>query len=263
MNILDFQKMKRQGQKISMITCYDHWSASILNETKIDSILVGDSLGMVVYGHPSTLYTTPEMMIAHTQAVSRGAPDKFIITDMPFLSVRKGLLNAMNVVEQIVRAGAKAVKIEGLAGHEDIIKHIIESEVPVVGHLGLTPQSILRIGGHKVQGKGDESANHLLEQAMMFQELGCFCLVLECIPEQLATKITEQLTIPTIGIGAGVGVDGQVLVLQDLLGVNSNYFNPRFVRSYMNAHKDIMVAVDSFDSDIKMRAFPSQQETYQ
>ena len=263
MNILDFKKMKDKKQKISMVTCYDYWSANILNDTSIDSILVGDSLSMIVYGHDSTIHATEEMMSAHTQAVSKGAPNKFVISDMPFLSVRKDLSFAMNTVEKLVRAGAKALKIEGVTGHEKIIKHIVESGIPVMGHLGLTPQSILKLGGFKVQGKNDAAELELIEQAKKFEKLGCFSIVIECVPESVASNITKTINIPTIGIGAGSSVDGQVLVLQDLLGINSNYFNPRFVRTYLDGNQQIKTAIEKFHIDIREKAFPQKEESYQ
>ena len=261
MNVLDFQKRKNEGGKIAMTTCYDHWSAQILNVSTIDCILVGDSLAMVMHGHPSTLPATPEMMALHTAAVARGAPDKFIIGDMPFLSFRKGLQPAMDCVDLFVKAGARAVKLEGVEGHAEIIKNIAESGVPVMGHLGLTPHYINQFGGFTVQGRGDGAAERLVDQARRLEEAGCFSLVLECVPTSVAKSITENLSIPTIGIGAGPHVDGQVLVLHDMLGVVKG-MKPKFVRTYLDGFDLIRDAVDRFASEVKELTYPSREECY-
>jgi 3-methyl-2-oxobutanoate hydroxymethyltransferase len=213
MNVFGFQKMKAEGRKISMTTCYDYWSARILGQTPIDALIVGDSAAMVMHGHDSTLPATVDMLAIHTQAVARGAPDKFIIADMPFLSFRKGLEPAMDCVQQLVQAGATAVKLEGVRGHDDIAKHIVQSGVPVMGHVGLTPQSVNSFGGFKVQGVGADAAGDLIEAAQRLEAVGCFSLVLEAVPMSTAKQITENVGIPTIGIGAGPHCDGQVLVL--------------------------------------------------
>lgn len=216
-------KKKLAKEKISMITCYDFWSAKIINVSPIDCILVGDSVGMVVHGFDSTVPVDIRMMEMHVKAVKKGAPDKLIIADMPFLSHRKGTKSTMDNVECLMRAGANAVKIEAQPGHEKIIKHIVDSGVPVVGHIGLIPQSVNQLGGYKIQGKDTSSALRLLALAKKLEESGCCALVLECIPEGLAKKITDQLNIPTIGIGSGINTDGQVLVLQDLLGAQKDF----------------------------------------
>lgn len=261
MNVFDFGRMKHAGQKITMVTSYDHWSARLVARTPLDCILVGDSVAMVIHGHPNTLAATPEMMALHTHAVFRGAPDKFIVADMPFGSYRKGIASAMDCVEQLMRAGATAVKLEGVDGHEDVIKHIIGSGVPVMGHLGLTPQSIHGLGGFKVQGRDDMQAEHLLRQARALEHLGCFAVVLECIPSALASAITNEISIPTIGIGAGVQVDGQVLVLQDLLGMNMD-FKPKFLKRYMEGEKLIREALTTYDAEVKAMIFPTTAESY-
>ena len=193
MTVLDFEKMKKERQKISMVTTYDFWTARLINETAIDVALVGDSLAMVMHGYPSTLAATVEMMHLHTQAVVRGAPNKFIVSDLPFLSYRKGLKEAMDAVGSLMSTGAHAVKLEGVDGHEDIIKNIVQSGVPVMGHLGLTPQSVHQPEDLKFKVVRSVRLNFLKLQALKLQELGCFSLVLECVPSQLAKEITEDL----------------------------------------------------------------------
>lgn len=262
MNVNDFLQRKQQGTKISMLTCYDYWTARILNKTEVDCLLVGDSLAMVVHGYDSTVHATIEMMATHIQAVRRGAPDKFIVGDMPFLSCSRGLEVAMDGVHKLMQAGANAVKIEGADHHADIIAHIVESGVPVMGHIGLTPQSIHALGGHKVQGKNDEQARELCKAAGKLVQAGCFSLVMECVPMKLASKISGSIGIPTIGIGAGPDVDGQVLVLQDLMGADST-FKPKFLRHYANCDGLIQDAVNQFHKDVEGSAFPAIAESYQ
>ena len=261
MNVLDFGRMKQTGQKITMVTSYDAWSARLIARTGVDCLLVGDSVAMVIHGHPTTLAATTEMMTLHTQAVSRGAPEAFIVADMPFGSYRKGIAPAMECVEQLMRAGASALKLEGVDGHEEVVRNIIGSGVPVMGHLGLTPQSIHGLGGFRVQGRGDEQAETLMRQAKTLEALGCFAIVLECIPSALAAAISQELEIPTIGIGAGVEVDGQVLVLQDMLGMNPD-FNPRFLKRYMEGDRLLCEALDCYNSEVKAQAFPTLAESY-
>src|SRR5882672_6506153 len=223
MNVLDFQKMKDEGRKISMVTCYDYSSARAVAESSIDCILVGDSVAMTMHGFSNTLSATTPMMALHTAAVARGAPSKFIVADLPFLTYRKGLKEAMDSVHDLMSAGAHAVKLEGVRGHAEIVRHIVESGVPVMGHLGLTPQSINLLGGMKVQARTDAMVEILAGQARELEEAGCFSLVLECAPPAAARKVTGSLTIPTIGIGAGASVSGQVLVYQDVLGLNRGF----------------------------------------
>lgn len=260
-SILDFQKKKINKQKISMITCYDYTFAKIIADTNIDSILVGDSLAQIMHGHNTTLNASTSLMALHTAAVARAASHKFIVADMPFLSTRKGLKNTMDQVEKLMKAGAHAIKIEGAEGHLELIQHIVESGVPVMGHLGLTPQSIHQLGGPKVQGKQEESAQKILNQALSLEKAGCFSLVLECIPAALAQKITSQLLIPTIGIGAGSATDGQILVLQDLLGMNKN-FNPKFLKKYLNGYEMISEALNSYVSEVEKLKFPTNENEY-
>ena len=261
MNVLDFSKRKAANHPISMVTCYDCWSARVLNDTEIDTLLVGDSLAMVMHGFDSTVHATVEMMALHVSAVRRGAPDKFVVGDMPFLSVRKGTAFAMDSVQELMRAGSNAVKIEGEAGHLDLMAHVVESGVPVMGHLGLTPQSVEAFGGHRVQGRNEGQAAQILESAKRLEQAGCFALVLECIPAELGRLVTREIGIPTIGIGAGPHTDGQVLVLQDMLGM-SPCFKPKFLRHYADGHGMIESAVNRFHQDIGSRAFPARAECY-
>ena len=261
-SVLEFQKKKHGGQKITMLTCYDYTFAKILNESDVDCILVGDSLAQIMHGHSTTLNATTDMMALHTRAVALGAASKFIVADMPFLSSRKGLRYCMDQVEKLMQAGAHAVKIEGADGHEKLIRHIVESGVPVMGHLGLTPQSIHQLGGPKVQGKAEASANKILEDALKLQEAGCFSLVLECVPTSLAERITKSLEIPTIGIGAGPVTDGQVLVLQDLLGMNKN-FNPKFLKKFLQGADLITEAVNQYCTETQNMKFPGKEHQYE
>ena len=262
MNINKLRKKKREGEKIVMLTCYDFWSAQILSATNVDMLLVGDSLSMVMHGHSSTLPADTELIELHTKAVVRGAPEKFIVADMPFMSTRKGLEDSMRNVERLMKAGAHAVKIEGLAGHEDVIKQSLDAGVPVMGHLGLTPQSVNQLGGYKVQGKTDTSAQKIKEEAHRLQDMGCFSLVFECVPSSLASSLSKELEIPIIGIGAGSDVDGQVLVLHDMLGMSGGEHTPRFVRQYINGNTIIRESVSQFVEDVREKRFPSEEESY-
>ncbi len=261
MNVQDFQQMKDGGRKISMITCYDYSSARAVAESNIDCILVGDSLAMTMHGYPTTLSATTAMMALHTAAVARGAPKKFIIGDLPFLSYRKGLKTAMDAVHELMTAGAHAVKLEGVRGHAEIVRHIVDSGVPVMGHLGLTPQSLHTLGGMKVQARSSAALKILLAEARELEDAGCFAIVLECVPAQVARSVTDVLKIPTIGIGAGSYVSGQVLVYQDLVGLNPG-FKPKFLRVYANIFDVIRTALDSYDRDVKFGTFPSESESY-
>jgi len=244
MTILDFAQRKRSSKSISMLTCYDAYTARILASTNIDCLLVGDSLSMVVYGKQNTFSATTKLMARHTKAVRTGAPQKFIITDMPFLTTRKGIASAVTSAGQLLRAGANAVKIEGFFGNEDIVQQLVVAGIPVMGHVGLTPQSMHRFGGFKKQGGTEDSAKKILTEAEGFQRAGAFAVVVECVPDELAANITHTLAIPTIGIGAGKGLDGQVLVLQDLLGMT--FEAPGFARSVINGKELIARAVDEF-----------------
>ena len=261
MIIQDFAKKKREGVPISMVTCYDAWSANLIAETDIDCVLVGDSLAMVVYGHDTTLPVDIDTMAAHTAAVRRGAPDTFLIGDMPFLSYRRGLEIAVDNVAKLMRAGAQAIKLEGAAGNTELIRHLVESGVPVMGHLGLTPQSVHQLGGFKVQARTDQAAAALIDQARELEQVGCFALVLEAVPGAVAAGVTSTLEIPTIGIGAGRHVDGQVLVLQDLLGVTTA-FRPKFVRTWLDGSTLIRGALQAYHRDVVDGSFPNGEESY-
>jgi 3-methyl-2-oxobutanoate hydroxymethyltransferase len=261
MNVLEFQKMKDEGRKISMVTCYDYSSARAVAESSIDCILVGDSLAMTMHGFPNTLSATTPMMALHTAAVTRGAPSKFIVADLPFLSYRKGLERAMDSVHELMSAGAHAVKLEGVHGHAEIVRHIVDSGVPVMGHLGLTPQSVHALGGMKVQARTNAAVKILASEARELEHAGCFALVLECVPDEAARQVTNLLKIPTIGIGAGAGVSGQVLVYQDLIGLNPG-FKPKFLRTYANAFDIIQAALNAYDHDVKSGSFPNDSESY-
>jgi 3-methyl-2-oxobutanoate hydroxymethyltransferase len=257
----DFLRAKAEKRKLSMVTCYDYTFARLLSQTSIDGILVGDSAAMVMYGHTSTLSASIELMRLHTEAVARGAADKLVVADMPFLSYRKGLAAALDAAQVLMIAGAHAVKLEGVDGHEDVIQRLTGSGVPVMGHLGLQPQSLLSYGGYKIQGRNGD-AGRILRDAQALEELGAFAVVLECIPAPLAAEITAALRIPAIGIGAGVECDGQILVLQDLLGLNMD-FKPKFVRSFGAGARGILSAVGEFDEAVKSGAFPAPAESYQ
>ena len=261
LSVLDFQSRKASREKISMVTCYDFTSAQVLNRTVVDTLLVGDSLAMVMHGFDSTVHATVELMALHVAAVARGAPNKFIVGDMPFLAARKGMKEAMEAVQALIQAGAHSVKIEGEKGQRDLMAHIVDSGVPVMGHLGLTPQSVHGLGGHRVQGKAKDDARKLVESAKQLADAGCFALVLECVPTLLAQEITCSIHIPTIGIGAGPHTDGQVLVLQDMLGMNPD-FKPRFLKHYANGYAMVSDAVDRFDAEIRGGCFPSARESY-
>ncbi len=260
--ILDFQKKKNLAQKITMITCYDFSFAKLVANSTVDAILVGDSLAQVMHGHTTTLTASTAMMALHTKAVCAGAPDKLVVSDMPFLSTRKNLKHAMDQIEKLMKAGAHAVKIEGASGHLDLIKHIVESGVPVMGHLGLTPQSIHQLGGPKIQGKDQRTADKLKKDSIDLQDAGCFSLVLECIPAVLSGQITKSLQIPTIGIGAGPQTDGQILVLQDMLGMNQQ-FNPKFLKKYLKGAELIMDALNHYVTDVNDQIFPTKEHSYE
>ena len=261
MNVQDFTRKKQNGERISMVTCYDAWSAKLIAGTDIDCILVGDSLALVVYGHDTTLPIDTDTMAAHTAAVRRGAPDAFIIGDMPFLSYRRGLENAVENAGKLMRAGAQAVKLEGAAGNLETVRYLVESGIPVMGHLGLTPQSVHQLGGFRVQGRSDEAATRLKRQALELQAAGCFSIVLEATLDPVATDVSQALTVPAIGIGAGPGTDGQVLVLHDMLGFNTD-FQPRFVRTWMDGAGGVQSALQAFHEEVVAGSFPNDAECY-
>jgi 3-methyl-2-oxobutanoate hydroxymethyltransferase len=257
----EFKKRKEQKERLSMITCYDASFARVLSESPIDILLIGDSSAMVMQGFDSTIHSSVESIAYHTAAVARGCTTKFIVADMPFLSTRKTREYGVEAAEKLLRAGAHAVKIEGAKGNEDLIRHLTESGVPVMGHLGLTPQFVNAFGGMKVQAKTPEAQDLILQDAHTFEKLGAFSLVLECVPSSVAAKITSLLKIPTIGIGAGADVDGQVLVLQDLLGFNPS-FKPKFLKTYLNGYELFQGAFSKFHDEVQKRTYPSEKESY-
>ncbi len=256
-----FAAAKASGHAIVMVTAYDAWSARLLRESPVDCLLVGDSAMMVVHGEKDTLGATPEIMAMHTRGVARGAPGKFIVADMPFLAARKGRKHALDCAALLLRSGAHAVKIEGARGHTGVIRHLVESGIPVMGHLGLTPQWVRGFGGFKVQARDVEGAEALRQDARALEEAGVFALVLECIPAGLAAEVSASLTIPTIGIGAGAGCDGQVLVLHDLLGFNPD-FRPRFARRFADGAALVRSGALGFTEAVRSGEFPSPEEGF-
>jgi 3-methyl-2-oxobutanoate hydroxymethyltransferase len=258
----NFLKAKAEKRKLSMVTCYDYTFARLLSQSPVDAVLVGDSAAMVIHGHRSTVPATVDLMRLHTEAVARGAGGKLVIADMPFLSYRKGVAEALNTAHSFMSAGAQAVKLEGVEGHEDVIERMVQSGIPVMGHVGLQPQSVNSYGGFRVQGRNAEAARAISEAARKLETLGAFAVVLECIPASLAEEITASLKVPTIGIGAGPGCDGQVLVLQDLLGMNLD-FKPKFVRHFSETGRCIIGTVAQFDEAVKSGEFPGSAESYE
>lgn len=259
--IADLVSAKHEGRKLTVLTCYDAYSAAILAETGIDAVLVGDSAAMVVHGRRSTLEADIDMIVAHVRAVRAGGPELTIIADMPFATTRQGTAFATAAAAKLMAAGADAVKIEGRAGHEDLIPHLIGSGIPVQGHLGLMPQSFNVLGGYRVQGRESADANKIADDAAALARLGCFSIVLECVPSALAARISRELSIPVIGIGAGPAVDGQVLVLQDMLGFGRGK-RPKFVRTYLDAAGLVAEAVGRYIRDVHSGDFPAPAESY-
>ena len=256
------QEMKQNGEPISMLTAYDFTLAKIIDGAGIDVILVGDSASNVMAGHETTLPITLDHMIYHATSVVRAIKRAMIVVDLPFGYYQSNSLEALNSAIRIMKeSGAHAVKLEGGSEVIDSVKRILTAGIPVMGHLGLTPQSIYKFGTYTVRAKEEREAQKLLEDAKLLEESGCFSIVLEKIPSALATNVTEQINIPTIGIGAGSGVDGQVLVLHDLLGITVD-FNPRFIRRYLNLEKDIDKAIKSYIKDVREVNFPSDDESY-
>ena len=253
-----FKESKKNGEKLTMLTAYDYTTAKLLDESGIDSILVGDSLGMVVLGYDDTLSVTMEDMIHHSAAVARGAKNALVITDMPFMSYQSSVYDAVVNAGRLVKEGkAQAVKLEGGIEFCEHIKAIVKASIPVCAHIGLTPQSINAFGGFKVQGKGKQEAQRLLDEARAVEEAGAFAVVLECVPAKLAKKISESISIPTIGIGAGAGCDGQVLVYQDMLAMYSD-FKPKFVKQYAQIGSVMKDAFRQYIDEVKSGAFPSE-----
>lgn len=257
-----FKKAKENGEKLTMLTAYDYSTAKLLEEAGVESILVGDSLGMVCLGYEDTLSVTMEDMIHHTKAVARGAKETLVIADMPFMSYQTSVYDAVVNAGRLIKEGhANAVKLEGGMEVCEQIRAIVNASIPVCAHLGLTPQSINAFGGFSVQGKQEEAAKKLLEEARAVQEAGAFAVVLECIPEKLATFITENLQIPTIGIGAGAGCDGQVLVYQDMLGLYSD-FVPKFVKQFRTLGEEMKGGFRDYVKEVKEGTFPAKEHTF-
>lgn len=262
MKLNDFKLKKNAQTKISMVTCYDYPSACTIAESDIDCVLVGDSVAMAVHGHHSTIMATMDMMVLHTAAVARGLKQQFLIADLPFLCHRSSQDETIKNVRQLLQAGAQAIKIEG--GDADVcatIAYLITSGIPVMGHIGLTPQSVLQLGGYKVQGRNEKQAELLCQQALKLEEAGCFAIVLECVPNLLAESITTALKIPTIGIGAGPQTDGQVLVWHDLLGLQSA-FNFRFVKRFAEGKDFLLAAINNYVYEVHHSTFPSEEHAF-
>lgn len=255
-------EQKKNNDKITMLTAYDYSTAKLIDEAGINTILVGDSLGMVMLGYEDTISVTMEDMIHHSAAVARGTKNAFIVTDMPFMSYQTSVYDAVYNAGKLMKEGrANAVKLEGGLSVCPQIKAIVEASIPVVAHLGLTPQSVNAFGGFKVQGKDTQAAKRIIEEAKAIEEAGACMVVLECVPEKLATYITKQLSIPTIGIGAGNGCDGQVLVYQDMLAMYSD-MTPKFVKHFGKIGEDMKTAFQNYTTEVKSGAFPAPEHTF-
>lgn len=260
--ILDIRRMKQESEKISMLTCYDFPTARILDDCGIDILLVGDSVGVVVSGYDNTLPVTMEEMIYHTRAVARAGTKSLLVADLPFLSYQTDIRDArINAGRLVKEGGAEAVKLEGGENVASCIRAVVEMDIPVMAHIGLTPQSIHRMGGYKVQGKGEGAGERLLADALAVQAAGAFAVVLEGIPLKLAAAITAELDIPTIGIGAGPSCDGQVLVIHDILGLCEKY-SPKFVKRYADVKSIISEAAGRFSAEVKAGVFPADEHSF-
>lgn len=260
--ILDIQKRKKDKTPITMLTAYDYSAALQVDQADIDIILVGDSLGMVMLGYPGTTEVTMAEMLHHCKAVARGTAHAFLVGDMPFMSYQAEIAEAVrNAGRFLKEAGMDCVKVEGGREICDTVRAIVRAGIPVMGHIGLTPQTVSQLGGYRIQGKTAASAESLLKDALALQEAGCFSIVLEAVPAPVATVISEQLTIPTIGIGAGVGCDGQVLVYHDMLGMYDR-LQPRFVKEYASIGEAVTTAVQAYAEEVRGRNFPAEEHTY-
>ncbi len=260
--LLDLQNKKRQGIPIVMVTAYDYPSAKLADEAGVDMILVGDSLGMVVLGYDTTVSVTLDDMLHHTKAVTRGAQNAFVVTDLPFLTVHLGVEATLKAAGRLMQEGlAHGVKMEGGREITPQVRACVQAGIPVVGHLGLLPQSVHQLGGYRVQGKELASAEKLLDDAKALEEAGACAVVLECVPGPLATLVSESLTIPTIGIGAGVGCDGQVLVFHDLLQYAAD-LRPKFVKTYADVGTTIREAIATYAREVRERVFPGPEHTF-
>jgi len=260
--VLTFKQAKEEKRKLSMLTAYDYSMAKIIDESGVNGILIGDSLGMVIKGEEDTLAVTMDEIIYHTKAVKRGAKNALIVSDMPFLSyhvsIEQAVLNAGRLIKE---GGANAVKLEGGANVAAQIKAIVDAQIPVMGHIGLTPQSVNAFGGFKVQGKSEAAAKQLIDDAVLIEKAGAFSIVLEGIPEKVAELITNAVSIPTIGIGAGKYCDGQILVYQDMLGM-FNDFVPKFVKQYANVGNVMRDAISSYVNEVQAGDFPEEKHTF-
>ena len=260
--VLTMQKQKEQGDKISMLTAYDYSTAKLMDQAGINSLLVGDSLGMVMLGYEDTLSVTMEDMIHHSRAVANGAQNALVVTDLPFMSYHISIPDAVANAGRLIKEGhAAAVKLEGGEAFSETIQAITRASIPVMGHIGLTPQSIHAFGGFKVQGKTIEAAQKILQDALAVEKAGAFAIVLEAIPADLAALITKKLTIPTIGIGAGNQTDGQVLVYQDMLGMYGE-MQPKFVKRYADLGAEMNSAIQHYTTEIQQEQFPAAEHTF-
>jgi 3-methyl-2-oxobutanoate hydroxymethyltransferase len=266
-SIKDIQAMKRQGEKIVMLTAYDYPSARIADQAGVDMILVGDSLGMVVLGYDDTIKVTLDDMLHHSKAVARGTERAMVVTDLPFMTYQTSVQDAMrNAGRLLQEGGAQAVKLEGGAHMAETVRRLVQVGIPVVGHIGLTPQSINQLGGYKVQGRTPQEAERLLEDAIALQQAGAFCIVLETVPAPLAELITRRLAIPVIGIGAGAACDGQVLVWHDLLSYHTSFLTrhiPRHVKEYAQVGEDMRRAIEQYAAEVRDGSFPTQEQSFQ
>lgn len=255
-------KMKEEGRKVRVVTAYDYPTAALVDQVDIDIVLVGDTLGMVVLGYDSTVPVTMEDMIHHTRAVVRGAPNTLVVTDLPFMSYQISRDEALrNAGRAMKEGGADAVKVEGGETVAETIKAMANAGIPVMGHLGLTPQSVAKLGGYRVQGRDAESARKIVEDARALEKAGCFSLVLECVPTPVAQRVSQEIKIPTIGIGAGPHCDGQVLVIHDLLGLFER-FTPKFVKRYANLAADIRQALEQYATEVAEGVFPGPEHSF-
>jgi 3-methyl-2-oxobutanoate hydroxymethyltransferase len=261
-SIHDFRKMKEAGQMISMVTCYDYSFARIMADSDVDAILVGDSCGNVMAGYENTIPVTVDEIIYHARSVFRGAPKRFIVADMPFMSYQVSREEALRNAGRILKeSGAQSVKLEGGEYFCDTVHALTRASIPVMGHLGLTPQSVHSMGGYRVQGKSADDAERMKKDALLLQEAGCFSIVLEMVPESLAAEISQSLSIPTIGIGAGRKCDGQVLVLQDLLGMDKNY-ERKYLKKFADLATVVTDAFNRYDKEVKGCTFPSESNIF-
>jgi len=260
MNIKQLKQFKQNGEKITCLTAYDSSFAKLFNECGVDVILVGDSLGNVIQGGENTLGVTMEDMVYHTQIVAKGIKDALLIADMPYKSYENAKQTLDNA-KKLINAGAQMVKFEGGAEHKESFKILQDNNIPVCGHLGLQPQSVIELGGYKVQGRDEEGAKQIIKDALALESWGVQTLVLECVPAELAKQVSKALSIPTIGIGAGVDCDGQVLVSYDMLGINTQRL-PKFVKNFLEENNSVQGAVEAFISAVKTNKFPDNQHSY-